>query len=148
MKKIFYDNKLAKLLLAFSSCHTTMFFGSVISKRAAGRLTKEDENHEFIHMVQYWVCFTIGAVLAMVLTHVTWWAALLPVFLYYILYGVEWLISMVHHFFSKKKKDLAAANDKAYRASAMEMEAYANEGNFEYLMTRPWYANFMYYGKL
>ena len=108
-----------------------------------------DPVHEFIHVVQYWVCMALGAFLAIPLVCFgSWWFALLPVFLYYILYGGEWLIAIMHHFFSQKKKSIAAANDKAYRNSAMEMEAYQNEHDFEYLMTRPWWANFRYYGKL
>ena len=149
MKKIYYNNRLAKIVLGLSSCHTIMFFGFVISKRTQDRITKETENHEFIHMVQYWVCFALGAVLAIPLVYFcSWWFALLPVVLYYLLYVIEAGVSFVHHFFSTKKKNPAAAADKAYRNSAMEIEAYENEGNFEYLMTRPWWANFRYYGRL
>lgn len=149
MKKIYFNNRLAKILLSLSSCHTIMLFGFVVSKLEKERITKVIENHEFIHVVQYWVCFTIGSVLAIPLVYsVSWWFILLPALLYYFLYITEAGISFVHHFFSTKKKDPAGATDKAYRNSAMEMEAYANENNFEYLMTRPWWANFRYYGKL
>ena len=79
---------------------------------------------------------------------VSWWFVALPVVLYYLLYVGEWLVSFVHHFFSTKKKNAATASNNAYYASAMEMEAYENEGNFEYLMIRPWWANFRYYGRL
>lgn len=147
-KKIYTDNRLAKILLFLGTCHTIMLFGFVVSKLTADRITKETENHEFIHVVQYWVCFTIGAVAAIFLTHVSWWFLLLPPLIYYILYALECAVSFVHHFFSTKKKDAAGAADKAYHHSAMEMEAYANEHNPEYLRDRVWYANFRYYGKL
>jgi fatty acid desaturase len=149
MKRIYYNNQLARILLALSSCHTIMFFGFVLSTLTADRIAKTTENHEFIHMVQYWVCVAIGAAIAIPLVYFFgWWFILLPAFLYYILYVGEAAISFVHHFFSTKKKDAARAADKAYYNSAMEMEAYENDGNFEYLMTRPWWANFRYYGKL
>ena len=144
-KKIHYNSRLAKILLFLGTCHTIMFFGFVLSKRKAVYISRETENHEFIHVVQYWVCFTIGAVAAIFLTHVSWWFLLLPPLLYYILYVLEAAVSFVHHFFSTRKKNAAAAADKAYYASAMEMEAYANEHNPEYLKDRVWYANFLYY---
>jgi hypothetical protein len=82
-----------------------------------------------------------------------WWWALLPPLLYYILYVGEAAVSFVHHFFRDLyrvgfNKAWIAATDKSYHHSAMEMEAYENQSNFEYLMTRPWWANFRYYGKL
>lgn len=152
MKKIHYNNRLAKILLAFSLCRTIMFFGFVLSELTADRLDKEVENHEFIHVVQYWVCVAIGALLAIPLcAFVSWWFLLLPPLLYYLLYVGEAAISFIHHFFAARRQNLDALNaaaDKAYYNSAMEMEAYENQSNFEYLMTRPWWANFRYWGKL
>ena len=149
MKKIYSNNRLAKILLTFSDCHTIMFFGFVLSKLVSDLISKDTENHEFIHVVQYWVCFTIGVILALPMVYFfSWWFVLLPIFLYYILYVGEVAISFVHHYFNKRKRDASDVADKAYYHSAMEMEAYENQNNYEYLMTRPWWANFRYYGKL
>ncbi len=106
MKKIYSNNRLAKILLTFSDCHTIMFFGFVLSKLVSDLISKDTENHEFIHVVQYWVCFTIGVILALPMVYFfSWWFVLLPIFLYYILYVGEVAISFVHHYFNKRKRD-------------------------------------------
>lgn len=156
--RIFYDSKLARLLLP--GCHTIMLFGAVFTKKKERKSVYDAginffsdvvKNHELIHVAQYRECFVSGCVLAVLFVFLrgfSLWYVLLPVLLYYVLYLVEWAVSFVHHLFSKRKKDFVGANDKAYDASAMEMEAYDNERDLDYLSRRKWYAFMKYYGKL
>jgi hypothetical protein len=68
--------------------------------------------------------------------------------LYYILYLVEAGISFVHHLFAQGKKDVRRAQRNSYLNSAMEMEAYENEIDPEYIEKRSWCSFIKYYGKL
>lgn len=146
--KIFYNSWIAKLLLLFSTCSTIMLFGAVFSKKAV--LSDEEKAHESIHVVQYLECFILGTLLLFVLLYLgaSIWFILLPIICYYILYLMEWLVSFIHHLFSKRKKDFVKANGKAYWSSAMEMEAYDNQNNPLYLKTRKFLAFVRYYGKI
>lgn len=72
--------------------------------------------------------------------------------MYYIMYGVEWLISFIYNvcknIFIKEKLSLSEINNKAYHTLAFEMEAYDNEGKEDYLETRKGFAFIKYYGKV
>ena len=74
-----------------------------------------------------------------------WWLLFVPT-TFYLLYGVEWLISYVYHILRGDARD--RWNDAAYHASAFEMEAYAHETEADYLSSRRWFAFVKYYGKL
>lgn len=156
---IFYDSWLAKLIL-FGDYHTIMLFGAVFTKKTA--LTGRVIRHEKTHQVQYLEVMTVS-VLLLLLTDIVlaccgvsektvnlmlWLTILVPPFVYYILYGLEWLVSFIHWFFSKKKKSVVEANGKAYRNSAMEMEAKFNENVSGYLLRRKAFAFLKYYGTL
>ena len=66
MKKVYCNNLLAKVLLAFSSCHTITIGPFVLSKRPEEKITQKVRNHECTHARQW----------------VLW-------------YGVEWLVRAV-----------------------------------------------------
>lgn len=154
---IFYDSWLAKLIL-FGDHHTIMLFGGIFTKKKA--LSSPVIQHEKTHQIQFLevmevfqalfiladaILFIVGVpettlVLMLVLT------ILVPPLMYYVVYGVEWLVSIIHWFFSKKKKDIVEANGKAYRNSAMEMEARFNERVKDYLLKRRPFAFIKYYG--
>lgn len=100
--KIYYDSKLAKSLL-FGSFKTCMFFGVVLTEYTA--LSEKVKRHEGIHVRQYWECLAASVVLwfllhvgsALLGGHVSaWWLLFVPT-TFYLLYGVEWLISYVYH---------------------------------------------------
>ena len=76
-----------------------------------------------------------------------WWLLLIPLF-YYILYGVEWFISLAYHLFTDERIGGGKVNANAYRASAFEMEAKFNQDNPNYLKERKWGAWFRYYGTI
>ena len=155
---IYYNNWFAKLVL-FKGYNTIMFFGMILTKKKS--LSERALRHEKIHQCQFvevmeffQVVFLLVLLLAFVLggddTLLPFCLAtiIIPPFMYYIMYGVEWLISLVHHFFSKKKKDLVSANGKAYKSSSFEMEAYDNEFVKDYLTKRKAFTFIRYYGQI
>lgn len=52
MKKVYCNNLLAKVLLAFSSCHTITIGPFVLSKRPEEKITQKVRNHECTHARQ------------------------------------------------------------------------------------------------
>lgn len=157
MGKVYYNNWFAKLIL-FQGYGTIMFLGMILTKAREGRLSEKTINHETIHQYQYCECLLIGAVISTIIilsTNISlwnqWWFYLCWVIFilsfYYILYLVEWLVSIIYHLI-KPGGSLADDNHDAYKASAMEMEAKANENNLNYLKERGIFTFkfFSYYG--
>lgn len=126
MRKIYCNNRLAKILLAFSSCHTITIGPFVLSKRSEDRITQSVRDHEYIH-VRQWVEISVVSFLMLCscisLTGISgWWLLLSPV-TFYLWYGVEFLFRFV------RMKDTG----KAYRSVSFEQEAYSNEDDPDYL---------------
>lgn len=135
-----------------------MFLGMILTKAREGRLSEKTINHETIHQYQYCECLLIGAVISTIIVLATnislwnqWWfylcwATFILAF-YYVLYLAEWLVSIIYHLI-KPGGSLADDNHDAYKASAMEMEAKANENNLNYLKERGIFTFkfFSYYG--
>lgn len=146
MKTIYLDNRLAKLIL-FGNYTTIMLFGFILTKFNV--LSETVFRHEKTHQKQFFECMEIAAIPSVLLAfHVSaWWLLLIPLF-YYILYGVEWFISLVYHLFKDKQIGDGKVNANAYYASAFEMEAKENRNSQIYLRFRKWGAWFKYYGKL
>lgn len=149
--KICYNSKLARSLL-FGNFKTCMFFGVIITK--LDMLTSRTKRHEGIHIRQYWECcaaaaalWSVGHATALLCgAHLTaWWLLMVP-FIYYLLYGAEWVVSYTYHILRGDGRD--RWNDEAYHASAFEMEAYAHEHEADYLPRRRWFAFVAYYGKI
>ena len=61
MKRFYYDNRIAKILLAFSSCHTITIGPFVLSKLSPEHITQRVRNHETCHSYQ-WIETTCVAV--------------------------------------------------------------------------------------
>lgn len=130
MKTVFYESRIARLFTFIPNFKTIMLFGLVFTEHQS--LSKTVLAHEKVHQEQYQDCFGAGLALAIIIMFTLFafgiqsaWMlllALLPIFLYYIIYGIEYLISFVYRSF--KHKNLVMANDNTYYASAMEMEAY------------------------
>lgn len=125
MKRYYYDNWLAKTILAFSSCHTIALAWFVLSKRNEEKTNQIERNHETIHAMQ-WTELTIlstmilFAVIALFNLSV-WWMLLSPV-VYYIWYMVEWLCKLPFK--------------NPYRSISFEQEAYNNDENMNYCENR------------
>lgn len=146
MKTIYYNSKLAKLIL-FGGYTTIMLFGFILTKLK--ELSETTIRHERTHQKQFFECMEIAAIPSVLLSfHVSaWWLLLIPLF-YYILYLAEWFVSFVYHLFTDDKIGDGKVNKNAYRASAFEMEAKLNQDNPNYLKERKWGAWFRYYGKI
>ena len=150
MGKVFYNSKLAKLLL-FSGYSTVMLFGFIFTKKDS--LRPSTLRHEMIHVEQYKECLTafIFPFALFAVFNSFWWILIYPL-MYYIMYGVEWFISFIYNIckniFIKEKLSLSEINNKAYHTLAFEMEAYDNEGKEDYLETRKGFAFIKYYGKV
>ena len=100
MTKVFYNSKLAKLVTFFKGFGTIMLFGSVFTEYPT--LGGDSLTHEKAHVYQYRDCFFVGMYLfliilfgwAILVGEPEWWMLalpLIPIFLFYILYGLEYL---------------------------------------------------------
>lgn len=126
MRKIYCNNRLAKILLAFSSCHTITIGPFVLSKRSEDRITQSVRDHEYIH-VRQWVEISVVSFLMLCLciflTGISgWWLLLSPV-TFYLWYGIEFFFRYVR----------LKNTGKAYKAVSFEKEAYSNEDDPDYL---------------
>ena len=91
-----------------------------------------EQNHECIHLHQQVETTIAGAVIAliMLLAGAGWWS-LMPLGLFYELYGIEFVIKLFTKGFN---------GDKAYRNISFEREAYTNEADKNYLDNRQGFA--------
>lgn len=126
MKKVFYNNWIAKMLLAFSSCHTITIGPFVLSKRPEEKITQEVKNHECTHARQ-WIEMTVisGLIIWLLILSCElspWWL-ILAALAFYIWYVIEFLIRLC----------ILKKSNKAYKAVSFEKEADENEGNNNYL---------------
>ena len=82
-------------------------------------------NHECTHSRQ-WIEMTVASgfllFLFIALVGINAWWMVLSAFVFYLWYGVEWVVRLC----------LLRDGKKAYRAVAFEKEAYANERNMNY----------------
>lgn len=147
MRKVHYNNIVARLFLWRKRFNTGMFFGFICTKRkATDPLTLQAINHEAIHAEQYAEITAVALVLAAVFATFTGWTAwpfLAALVLYYVVYFVEAAISWVYNTIRNKKGTNAA--DNAYYNSMFEMESHAHEANIGYIPVRRsfhWLRNF------
>lgn len=125
MRRYYYNNWLAKVLLCCSTCHTIAIGWFVLSKKAEKETSQRSRNHETIHAVQWTeVTMLAGCVLCVVdiLFGVSAFAYLLSGLAYYAWYLVEWLCK------------LPCGN--AYRSISFEQEAYDNDTDNDYVENR------------
>lgn len=94
-------------------------------------MTAEALNHEAIHTRQQYEIMVASAILFLwVVNTYSWWFYLLIIFaMPLVLYALAWLIELIR-----------PPYDSAYKDSPFEREAYINQGNPNYLATRPWFA--------
>lgn len=120
--KVYYNSKIAKLVTFLADFATIMLFGAVFTEHK--ELTKTTLAHESVHVTQYQTCFTLGLSIAVGIMFICfgfdyygWWMLSLiaiPILLYYIYYGIEFLIRLI----------IYRDRDKAYRMIAFEQEAF------------------------
>ena len=146
MKTIYYNSKLAKLLL-FSGYSTIMLFGFILTKRPW--LTLDSETHEQIHQRQFLECMTLSLPVTLYpCLFVSWWFLPIVPASYYILYLLEWLVSFVYHLVADWKKGIPEINHRAYKSISFEREAKMNQGCKCYLNERKPFAWVGYYGRI
>ena len=126
MSKVFYNSKLAKAIL-FKGYNTIMLFGYIFTKKES--LMPSSLRHELIHCEQYKECIIAFLIpFAILCIFYSWWWLPIYFLMYYIIYGVEYLISLVYNIFKtlikKEKFNISDINHKAYKASAFEIEAF------------------------
>lgn len=132
--KVFYNSKIAKLVTFLAGFATIMLFGAVFTEYNS--LSEKTKHHEAIHVIQYQTCFMLGLSIAFGIffaclgsNHYGWWMLslfLIPLFLYYIWYLIEYLVRLIIY---------KGNSDKAYRMIAFEQEAYDLE--LEYMKPCP-----------
>lgn len=132
MRRYYYDNWLAKVLLKFSTCHTIAVTWFVLSKLSEEQTSQRSRNHETIHAMQ-WTELTLasGTILffMVVLCGISAWWLLLSPLVYYIWYIVEWLVRL--------------PSGNAYLNISFEREAYGNHNDSNYIENRRLFSGWM-----
>lgn len=110
----------------------------IFVRKDASKWTLTDERHEKIHLQQQLETLLASLVITVLLS-VTgvishWWVLVSPL-VYFVLYGLDWLVRW-----------LACGFDghTAYRNIAAEQEAYVMQTNVDYLKIRKTFAHFGY----
>ena len=147
MRRIYYDNRLAKMLLA-KNFDTSMLFGTICTKHAETDLLSERvKRHESIHCEQYWEVTMLSFLVALVLQIIFgrgWWFVPVPV-MYYLLYFIEAAFTWS---FRLCKNGWNEAAEMAYDNSMFEQEARDGESVVGYIETRKYLAFLRYFGKI
>lgn len=120
--KVIYNN-----WFPFGNYTTINLFGILISKDKS--LDKKEINHESIHTAQFKELACVGLLLTLaldLLIGIPFWSYFLGLSLFYIWYGIEYVIIRFYHV---RQKD-------TYHDVSFEEEAYNNDDNLDYLNTR------------
>ena len=145
MRRIFYNNWLAKLLL-WSGYSTAMIFGYICTK-GKKQLSLRIKQHESIHAEQYNEITMISFIIAIIFQLVfggKWLFVCIPI-MYYIIYIIEALITWLVRVWKNGWKD---ALDIAYNNSMFEQEARYGESVYGYIETRKYLSFLRYFGKI
>lgn len=120
--KIYYNSKIAKLFTFIDGYKTIMLFGAVFTERDS--ISLRAEYHEEAHCNQYHTMFCFGMFislltigLCLLFGNAGWWMlwlSLIPIFLYYSWYLIEYLIRLC----------IYRDHDKAYHNIVFEREAF------------------------
>lgn len=133
MKRYYYNNWLAKVLLHFSTCHTITLGWFVLSKRSSEEIPQEVKNHETVHSLQ-WTEITMasGIVLLISVLVLGWspWCLLISGIVYYLWYIIEWFCKLPF--------------GNAYRSISFEQEAYEQQHNNNYIENREMFTGWMF----
>ena len=141
MKRFYYDNRIAKILLAFSSCHTITIGPFVLSKLSPEHITQRVRNHETCHSYQ-WIETTCVAVCVVLILQLIfdispiWY--IVATLTFYIWYAIEWFIKLLVYRNSKT----------AYKKVSFEQEAYSCELDCDYIENRPLFSGWLQYLKI
>ena len=119
--RVVYNSKIAKLITFMPDFKTLMLFGAVFTENS--ELNGKTLAHEGTHVKQYWDCFYLGVAFDIIMMFVLFgfggsFGSLIPLLfvpflLFYILYGIEFLIRLM---LTRDKK-------RAYLELSMEKQA-------------------------
>lgn len=99
----------------------------VVFVRSDAEVTSQRLRHEATHTAQQYEIMTLSALVALLLCNVwqSWWYLLIAVLMPLVLYALAWVIALA-----------LPPYDRAYRDTPFEREAYSNQHNTDYLVTR------------
>lgn len=144
---VFYNSKIAKIITFIGGFKTITLFGMCFTEKDS--LTPKTIEHETAHSKQYFDCVNIGLYLDIILFFIiignvgpTWnllYLLLIPLLLFYILYGVEFLIKWI-----KYKNNIEAYRnisfekhakwiEETYNLPCEEQHHYINFGWFKFI---------------
>lgn len=105
--------------------------GFLFTKIAPEKLSMKTLRHEQIHTQQQYEIMVVSALISLVLCNIwaSWWYLLATIVLPLVIYVLAWLIELA-----------LPPYGSAYRDSPFEREAYMNETDADYLVTRPLFA--------
>ena len=132
MKRYYYNNILAKVLLHFSTCHTIAIAWFVLSKLTEGETSQKSRNHETIHTVQWTEITMASGMMLLIAVLVFGWSPLcllLSGMTYYLWYIIEWLCKLPF--------------GNAYRSICFEQEAYEQQHNNNYIENRDMFTGWL-----
>lgn len=121
---IVYKSKLAKLLTFIANFKTIMFFGITLTEKES--LTRKEIMHENTHCKQYKDCFALGLGIAIILMFIlfafnitfVYPLFILPLLLFYIWYGIEYVIKRIKYKDRKQAYLNVGFEKQAYRIAA------------------------------
>lgn len=118
-------------IIPFGGYSTINLFGILFTKKDT--IKTVDYNHESIHSAQIFECMILSAIFItflILVCNISWWWVLLSIPMYYIQYGLEYVLIRVFH---NKQND-------AYHDVSFEEEAYTYENDSNYLYHRKCFA--------
>ncbi|WP_289104252.1 hypothetical protein [uncultured Bacteroides sp.] len=124
MKKVFYNNWLAKTIL-MKDFGTITLAAWVLTIHSKNEINQSVINHECVHAKQWIECAVVTAIivwLLMAVFDISCWWMLLSLIAFYVQYGLEYLI--------KRWNNTA---DEAYEKISFEREARLAENDNSYL---------------
>ena len=112
--------------------------GLVFTRKKADEITITTKRHEQIHTMQQYEILGASALISLVLCNIwaSWWYLLITIALPIALYVLVWLIELA-----------LPPYNSAYKDSPFEREAFANDEDVNYLVTRPLFAWVKYFLK-
>lgn len=130
IKRFYYNSKVAKVLLAISSCHTITIGPFVFSKLSKDEIDQSVSNHETCHSAQWIEMACVTGIIVLMLQLIFGISAgwyLSAGLTFYAWYGIEYVVRLA----------MTRNLNKAYAAVSFEQEAYKNQNDCNYIENRP-----------
>lgn len=124
--------------IPFNGFSAMNILGFLFTKVKPDELKIKTLRHEQIHTMQQYEILGVSALISLVLCNIwaSWWYLLVTIAMPIALYVLVWLIELV-----------LPPYKNAYRDSPFEREAYENDEDVDYLVTRPLFAWVKYFLK-